>query len=192
MAAVRHLGFLKFNFLTIWEVKRPILHQRTKFRKDWSNRCRDRDFCDFLRWRPPPSWIFTNSKFFLRTIHCRGPICVTVPNLIKIGQTFAEIWRFNGFFSKWRSPAILDLLGAYWDHRRRPLDGLHRCAKFGRNRCRSFDNMKLSIFCPFGLKTPIYASKNWGFRGILPQNGEQCQRSPQKAHLRVVTVLAVY
>jgi len=28
-------------------VKRPILHQRTKFRKDRSNRCGDRDFCDF-------------------------------------------------------------------------------------------------------------------------------------------------
>ena len=86
----------------------------------------------------------------------------------------------------------LGLLGAYWDHPRRPLDGLHRYAKCGWNRCRNFDNMKLSIFCPFGLKTPIYASKNWGFRGILPQNGEQCQRSPQKAHLRVVTVLVVY
>jgi len=25
----------------------------------------------------------------------------------------------------------LDFLGAYWDHPRRPLDGLYRCAKFG-------------------------------------------------------------
>jgi len=33
MAAVRYLGFVKFNFLTVGEVKRPILHQRTKFRK---------------------------------------------------------------------------------------------------------------------------------------------------------------
>jgi len=60
-----------------------------------------------------------------------GVICVTVPNLIKIGQTIAEIWRFNVFFSKWRPSAILDFLGAYWDHPRRPLDGLYRCAKFG-------------------------------------------------------------
>jgi len=37
----RHLGFVKFKFLTVGKVKRPILHQRTKFRKDWSNRCRD-------------------------------------------------------------------------------------------------------------------------------------------------------
>ena len=46
----------------------------------------------------------------------RGPMCVTLPNFIKIGHTFAEIWQFNGFFSKWRPSAILDLLGAYWDH----------------------------------------------------------------------------
>ena len=40
MAAVRHLGFVKFEyFLTARAVKRPILHQHTKFRKDRSNRC---------------------------------------------------------------------------------------------------------------------------------------------------------
>ena len=43
MAAVRHLGFLKFKFkfLTVVAVKNPILHHRTKFRKDRSNRCGD-------------------------------------------------------------------------------------------------------------------------------------------------------
>ena len=42
MAAFRHLGFVKFEFcLTVGAVKRPILHQRTKFRKDRSNRCGD-------------------------------------------------------------------------------------------------------------------------------------------------------
>ena len=35
MAAVRHLGFVKFEFFYC----RGILHQRTKFRKDRSNRC---------------------------------------------------------------------------------------------------------------------------------------------------------
>ena len=38
MAAISHLGFVKFE---IGAVKRPILHQRTKFRKDRSNRCTD-------------------------------------------------------------------------------------------------------------------------------------------------------
>jgi len=41
MAVVRHLGFVKFDFLTVRAVVRPILHQRTKFRKNRSNRCRD-------------------------------------------------------------------------------------------------------------------------------------------------------
>ena len=53
---------------------------------------------------------------------------------------------------------------------------------FSWNRCSSFDNMRLSIFCPFGLKTPIDAPKNGGFGKFHPQNGEQCQRNPQKAH----------
>ena len=41
MAAVRHLGFVKFEFFNGQAVKRPILHQRTKLRKDRSNRCGD-------------------------------------------------------------------------------------------------------------------------------------------------------
>jgi len=42
MAAIRHLGFVKFKLLlTVIEVKRPILHQRTKFRRDRSNRYGD-------------------------------------------------------------------------------------------------------------------------------------------------------
>jgi len=41
MAAVRHLGFVKFEILTVGAIKRPILHQHTKFRKDQSNRYGD-------------------------------------------------------------------------------------------------------------------------------------------------------
>ena len=42
MAAIRHLGFVKFKLLlTVIEVKRPILHQRAKFRRDRSNRYGD-------------------------------------------------------------------------------------------------------------------------------------------------------
>jgi len=35
--------------------------------------------------------------------------------------------------------AILDMLGVYWDQPRRLLGGLYRCAKFGLNRCSTFD-----------------------------------------------------
>jgi len=42
MAAVRHLGFAKFEFfLIVWAVNGHILHQRTKFYKDRSNRYGD-------------------------------------------------------------------------------------------------------------------------------------------------------
>jgi len=37
--------------------------------------------------------------------------------------------------------------------------GLYHCAKFGWNRCSSFDNMHVFRFCKFGLKTPIHAPK---------------------------------
>jgi len=32
-----------------------------------------------------------------------------VPNLVEIGQTAAEKWRFFDFFPRWRSSTILDL-----------------------------------------------------------------------------------
>ena len=40
--------------------------------------------------------------------------------------------------------------------------------------------MKLSIFCPFGLKTPIHAPKIRVLGVFHPQNGEQCQRNTPK------------
>jgi len=40
--------------------------------------------------------------------------------------------------------------------------------------------MKLSIFCPFGLKTPIHAPKNWGFGGISPRKWGEISTKPPK------------
>ena len=45
MAAVRHLGFWKFNFLTVWKLKRPILHNHAKLREDLSIPCCDIAIC---------------------------------------------------------------------------------------------------------------------------------------------------
>jgi len=37
-------------------------------------------------------------------------MCVNVPNFIKIGQTVAEIWRYNGFHNGGRPPSwILEI-----------------------------------------------------------------------------------
>jgi len=39
-----------------------------------------------------------------------GPMCVTLPNFIKIGQMVAEIWRFNNFHNVGRPPSwILEI-----------------------------------------------------------------------------------
>jgi len=42
--------------------------------------------------------------------------------------------------------------------------------------------MKLPIFRQFGLKKPIQAPKIGVFAALHPQNGEQYQLNPQKAH----------
>ena len=98
-----------------------------------------------------------------------------MPNFIKIDQTVAEIWRFNGFFkmAAVHHLGFIDLSGAYWDHPRRLLGGLYRYAKFGWNRCSTFDNMKVLIFCAFGLKTPIHAPKIGVFGGFDSLSREQ-------------------
>jgi len=55
--------------------------------------------------------ILVFEKFEILTVcPCRGPICFTVPNFIKISQTIAEIWRFNGFQNGGRPPSwILEI-----------------------------------------------------------------------------------
>jgi len=97
---------------------------------------------------------------------------------VEIRETTAEISRSNNF-SKWRPSAILDLLVAYLEHPRRALVGPYRCTKFGCNRSSSFSNMKVLIFCTFGLKTPIHAPK-LVFRGYDPLNGVRYQRNLSK------------
>jgi len=39
----------------------------------------------------------------------KGQMCCHHANLMKTGQTVAEIWQFIVFFSRWRLSAILDL-----------------------------------------------------------------------------------
>jgi len=56
-------------------------------------------------------------------------------------------------------------------------------AKFGRNQCSSFNNMKVLIFCAFGLKMAIHGSK-------LGISGWQCQRDPKTILMVVTTCLS--
>ena len=52
------LDFQNFNFSTVRTVKRVELHHCAKFRRNRLNCSRDMVVFRFLRWRPPPSWIF--------------------------------------------------------------------------------------------------------------------------------------
>ena len=51
------------------------------------------------------------------------------------------------------------------------LRGLYHCAKFGYDRCSSFDNMNVSIFGAFGWKKPIHAQKPVVLELFDPRNG---------------------
>jgi len=84
-------------------------------------------------------------------------------------------------FSRWRSSAIL-MFYACRDHPRRVLGGLCYYAEFGCNRRSNFDNMQILIFCALSLTMPIHAPKIGLLGGFCPQNGEQYERDPQKAH----------
>jgi len=130
MAATAILILRNSTFLTVGVVKGPILHQRTKFRKDRSNRCGDIAllviFQDGGRRHPGFSKI--------RNFNGRSAVRGQYASLYQISsKSVKQLQRYGNLtvFSKWRPSAILHLLGVYWDHPQRPLDGLYRCAKFG-------------------------------------------------------------
>jgi len=69
IVAVRHLVFVKFKFLMIGSVKRPVLHQYTKFHKDRSNRCGD--IAIFVIFKMAAAAILNFQKFKILTV---GPL----------------------------------------------------------------------------------------------------------------------
>ena len=58
----------------------------------------------YSRWRTPPSWILKTSISGHETA-IWFIICCSVPNFIKIGRFFTEIWRFNDFQNGGRPPS---------------------------------------------------------------------------------------
>jgi len=90
-----------------------------------------------------------------------------VPNFIEIGQTVALRYGDLTVFFKMAAVRHLGFVGrvlgpptktTWWS--------FCRYAKFGWNRCSTFDNMKVLIFCAFGLKNAYSRPQNWGFWGI--------------------------
>ena len=100
-----------------------------------------------------------------------GPTCITVPNFIKIGRTVAEIWRFNGFFSKRRPSGILDLgnstfltIGAV----KGPI--LHQRTKFRKDRSNRCGDIAIFVIFQDG------GRRHFGFSKIQNFNGRSAVR----------------
>ena len=181
----RHLGFGNFTFLTVTTVKRVELRHHAKFCRNRSYHGRDMVIFGFFKIAAAAILDFRNFEF-LPSVTSRGSKCIIVPNFVNIALTTAKIWQFF-YFSKMAQYDILDLCFVHWDHPWSAFDGLCHFAKFGWNRCSSFDNMHIFRFHDFGLKTPIHAPKL--FFGGWPLNGEPCEKIHKRhilARVRVV------
>ena len=116
-------------FLMVCGVKGHILHQRTKFHRDRSNRYGD--IAIFVIFQDGGRRHFGFSK--IRNFNERFAVGGQYASLYQIlSKSVKRLQRYSDLtvFSKWRPSAILDLLGVDWDHPRRVLDGLYGCAKF--------------------------------------------------------------
>ena len=69
--------------------------------------------------------------------------------------------------------------GANLGHLQTLLGVVHRCAKFGWNRCSRFDTVKVLVFRTFGLKTPIQAPKIGVFGLFTPKFGAVAMKPPK-------------
>jgi len=76
-----------------------------------------------------------------------------------IGKTISEIWRFFDF-SKMAAVRHIGFVMHVLDHPRRAFGGLYHSAKFGWNRCSSFDNMQVLMFA---------TSSNKGANSVIEQ-----------------------
>jgi len=96
------LNLWNSNSLTVGAVKRPILHQCTKFRKDRSNRCGDIAIFVIFQDCGRSHLGFSKIQNFNGWSRVRGHrdqgSCVVVLNFLKIGRTVADKWWFNFFF----------------------------------------------------------------------------------------------
>ena len=100
------------NFLTVWAVKKPILHQHTKFRKDRSNRCGDIAIFVIFQDGGRRHLGFTKIRNFNGWSAARVQHASSSQISSKSVERSLTYGDLTFFFSKCRPPAILDLLGA--------------------------------------------------------------------------------
>ena len=177
MAAVRHLGLVKFEFFKE-RLRDPFCISVLNFVKIGQTVAEISRFLWFFKMAAAAILDFQKIGNF----NGRSTVWCQCASLYQISsKSVKRLQRYGDltFFSKCRPSAILDLFGAYWDHPWRPLDGLYLCAKCGWNWCSSFDNMKLNIL-PVLLENAYSRPQNWDFRGILPPKWGTMSTKPPK------------
>ena len=114
----RHLGFRKFRIFNGWDAQEGRTASTCQLlAKSLKTRLRYGDFSIFQDGGRPPSWIFKNWKFQL-PVPFGGPICVTVPNFAKIGQTEQKLASVSLHCKSRRSKtANIKILSANSKHR---------------------------------------------------------------------------
>jgi len=104
MAAVRHVGFWKLAVFIMWPLSARHSASPYKISPKSDNRRWIMTKKRISRWRLPPSWI-PKTSFFGHVTVTGFNIWCSLPNFIKIGQFFTEIWRFNDFQNGGRPPS---------------------------------------------------------------------------------------
>jgi len=87
-----------------------------------------------------------------------------VPNFVQIGQTVAEIWPFSIIQDGGRPPSWI-CYTPIWTTHEVYSGGFCHCAKFGLNRCSSFDNMQFFDILSIKLEN-AYSRPFWGCFGV--------------------------
>jgi len=104
----------------------------------------------------------------------------STPNLVKISQTAAKLWRFSFFQNGDRPPSWISIQNsgrnggvrhfkfiylAILDHPRSSLMDLKSHRKFGVNRTFTFEGIVILKFCKIGLKRSFRPQnlRFWGF-----------------------------
>ena len=89
-------------------------------------------------------------------------------NRAKFCQNWSILCRDNAFF-QFLKMATVRHLGFVWGHiwtTHRVIGVVYHCAKFGYDRCSSFDSMNVSIFGAFGWKK-VYSRPQIGILGTI-------------------------
>ena len=143
------------------------MHHHTKFRKDRLNRCGDIAIFVIFKMAAVAILDFQNIRNFNGRSAARCQYASSYQISSKSGKRLPRCGDLTVF--KMAALRHLGFVG-------RVLGSPAMTTWWSLSLCKiwsSFYNTKLSIFCPFGLNTPIHSPKNWGFG---------YQRNPQKAH----------